>query len=127
MKYRLLGIVIPLVLAGCTSLSPSGTDKPHPSGKGPSSAESLSKELKKLPKDLRPEDLERRDDTTVIIREGKERTIKEYRIGGVIYGIQVIPKIGPPYFLVPANEPDFFIRTDKPDRLIPSWQIFHWK
>ncbi len=124
MKYRLLGIIIPVVLAGCASLSPPSTDNKSQSG---APEEHLSKALKKLPKDLRPEDLESRDDTTVIIREGKEHTIREYQIAGVLYGIKVIPKVGPAYFLVPANDPDFFIRPDRPDRLIPSWQIFHWK
>ncbi|WP_263081388.1 DUF2782 domain-containing protein [Endozoicomonas sp. Mp262] len=128
MKYRLLGIVIPLVLAGCTSPSPTSPDvqgKSH--GKEASPTETLTKELKRLPKDLRPEDLERRDDTTVVIRESKEHKIKEYRVAGVLYGIQVIPKVGSPYFLIPAKDPNFFIRQDKPDILIPSWQVFKWK
>ena len=128
MKHCLLGIVIPVVLAGCTSPSPTSTENNSQKAmQAGAQDEQLSKALKQLPRDLRPEDLEKRDDTTVIIREGTEGKIREYRIGGILYGIKVIPKNAPPYFLVPASDPGFFIRPDKPERLIPSWQVFSWK
>ncbi|OED41519.1 hypothetical protein ACH42_13780 [Endozoicomonas sp. (ex Bugula neritina AB1)] len=83
-------------------------------------------EFNRIPKGLRPEELELRDDTTVVIRTGDKRTVKEYRIGGFLYAIQVIPKIGPPYFLVAADNQGNFFHSDKPETLIPSWTILEW-
>ena len=117
MKQRLGSlIVLSLALAGCASKNPetAGKEKETVS---PQSTTISEEEFKKIPKDLRPEELERRDDTTVVIRSGDKRTIKEYRIGGFLYAIQVVPKIGPPYFLV---------ASDKSKMLIPSWTIFEW-
>ena len=39
----------------------------------------------------------------------------------------MIPKNGKPYFLVRADGSDGnFVRSDDPDMLIPSWEIFSW-
>jgi len=62
----------------------------------------------------------------VIIHEGKDKTIHEYRINGFTYAVKVIPKNGKPYFLVTANGKDFQ-NIDQPNMLIPSWEIFTWK
>lgn len=62
----------------------------------------------------------------VTIRQEGPNRIEEYRINGFLYAIKVIPDIGPPYFLVRADGSDNFIRADKPDMLIPAWEIFRW-
>lgn len=62
----------------------------------------------------------------VIIHEGKDKTIQEYRINGFTYAIKVIPKRGKPYFLVTTNGKDFY-NAEQPNMLIPSWEIFTWK
>ncbi|WP_163830840.1 DUF2782 domain-containing protein [Spartinivicinus ruber] len=68
-----------------------------------------------------------RPDTEVVIKEGKDRTIQEYRHNGFVYAIKVIPKEGKPYFLVAADSEGNFIRTDKHHQmLIPSWKILEW-
>ena len=124
MKYRLLVVVVPWILVGCSS-----TFNSHPgeAEQGVVAKEATTQTVKKPPKGLTPEELEDRDDTSVIIREGDNRTIKEFRVGGQLYGFQVIPKVGPPYFLVPADDPNYLIRPTQPERLIPSWQIITWK
>jgi hypothetical protein len=63
----------------------------------------------------------------VTIRQDGDRTIQEYRVNGFLYAVKVIPKGGKPYFLVRADGSDGnFIRSDSPDMLIPSWEIFKW-
>ncbi|WP_051786394.1 DUF2782 domain-containing protein [Endozoicomonas numazuensis] len=127
-----LAAFISFFLAGCTS-TPAPSNSPEAAlEKPPKAAQSdsatISKEdFEKIPKNLRPEDLERRDDTTVVIRPGSNETIKEYRINGFLYGIQVIPKVGKPYYLVAADNMGNFIDPSKPGMLIPSWTIFQWK
>ncbi|WP_296269668.1 DUF2782 domain-containing protein [Pseudomonas sp. UBA6323] len=66
-------------------------------------------------------------DPDVTIRQVGDRTIQEYRVNGFLYAIKVIPKNGKPYFLVRADGSDGnFVRSDDPDMLIPSWEIFSW-
>ncbi|WP_137817629.1 DUF2782 domain-containing protein [Pseudomonas sp. 2FG] len=63
----------------------------------------------------------------VTIRQDGDKTIQEYRVNGFLYAIKVIPKGGKPYFLVRADGSDGnFVRSDYPDMLIPSWEIFSW-
>ena len=62
----------------------------------------------------------------VTIRQEGERTVEEYRVNGFLYAVKVIPKNGKPYFLVRADGDSNFIRADKPDVLIPAWEIFSW-
>jgi hypothetical protein len=63
----------------------------------------------------------------VTIRQEGDRTVQEYRVNGFLYAIKIIPKTGKPYFLVRADGSDGnFVRSDSPDMLIPSWEIFKW-
>ena len=127
MKQQLGGLIIlSLLLAGCASTQTTDSTTADKTTVSSESVPISEEDFKKIPKGLRPEELERRDDTTVVIRAGDNRTIKEYRIGGFLYAIQVIPKIGPPYFLVAADNQGNFIRSDKPGMLVPSWTIFEW-
>ncbi|WP_281645319.1 DUF2782 domain-containing protein [Parendozoicomonas sp. Alg238-R29] len=64
--------------------------------------------------------------TDIIIRPGKERTIQEYRVNGVLYSIKVIPKVGKPYYLVAVDNTGNFMRSNRPQMLIPSWKILEW-
>ena len=70
------------------------------------------------------EAVEREPDVT--IRQEGERTVEEYRVNGFLYAVKVIPKNGKPYFLVRADGDSNFIRADRPDMLIPAWEIFSW-
>lgn len=67
-------------------------------------------------------------DPEVTIRTEGDKTIQEYSRNGFVYAIKVTPKKGKPYFLVRADGSDAnYIRSDQPDMLIPSWEIFTWK
>jgi hypothetical protein len=66
-------------------------------------------------------------DPAVTIRQEGDKTIEEYRVNGFLYAIKITPKTGKPYFLVRADGSDGnFVRSDSPDMLIPSWEIFKW-
>ncbi len=60
----------------------------------------------------------------VVITGDKDATFYEYRVNGELREIKVVPKVGPPYYLVPA--PDGWIRQDQSQVRIPSWVIFSW-
>lgn len=62
----------------------------------------------------------------VTIRQEGDKTIQEYRVNGFLYAIKVVPKAGKPYFLVRSDGADHWMRSDKPDMLIPSWEIYSW-
>lgn len=62
----------------------------------------------------------------VTIRELDDKTITEYRVNGVLYAIKVTPKAGPVYYLHRADGSELWTRSDHPELLIPSWQIFSW-
>ncbi|MDY0208126.1 MAG: DUF2782 domain-containing protein, partial [Pseudomonas sp.] len=56
-----------------------------------------------------------------------DKTVEEYRVNGFLYAVKVTPKKGKPYFLVRADGSEGnFIRADKPEMRIPSWEIFSW-
>ena len=122
-------LVASIIMAGCASKAPveQQTDVEKPPRVSSEANVITAKDFEKIPKNLRPKDLEQRDDTTVIIRSGDDRVIKEYRVGPFLYAIHVTPKVGKPYFLVAADQDGNFIRADKPNMLVPSWTIFEWK
>ena len=64
-----------------------------------------------------------------IIRKGK-KTIQEFRRGGRLYMIKVIPDIGPPYYFI-DNDGDgkMDVRRDDLDKgsNINMWKILEWK
>ena len=65
---------------------------------------------------------------SVVIRPGDQGELYyEYRVNGQIKEIRVVPKIGKPYYLVPAEGGDGkYIRQDNSQLLIPSWVLFRW-
>jgi hypothetical protein len=65
-----------------------------------------------------------------IIRR-EDKTIEEYRVNGRLYKIKIIPKIGPPYYLVDRNGNGDFETVPvgggpEPDIMIPQWVLFRW-
>jgi hypothetical protein len=64
-----------------------------------------------------------------IIRKGK-KTIQEFRRGGRLYMIKVVPDVGPPYYFI-DNDGDgkMDVRRDDLDKgsNINMWKIFEWK
>lgn len=63
-----------------------------------------------------------------IIRKGK-KTIQEYRRGGRLYMIKVVPDIGPPYYFL-DNDGDgkMDVRRDDLDKgsNVNMWKILEW-
>ena len=66
-------------------------------------------------------------DAQVTIRPGdKGEVLHEYRVNGQVVEIKVVPKVGPPYYLVPAEGGEGYIRLDRSQLLIPKWVLFRW-
>ncbi len=65
------------------------------------------------------------EEPDIQIRYGKSETVYEYRVNGQIVEIKVVPKIGPTYYLVPADGGGFE-RSDTSKMLVPSWKILEW-
>jgi hypothetical protein len=64
-----------------------------------------------------------------IIRKGKN-TIQEYRSGGRLYMIKVIPDIGPPYYFLDSNgDGTMDVRRDDLNKgsSVNMWKILEWK
>lgn len=64
------------------------------------------------------------DDIEII--EGTERTIYEYRVNGVLMMIKVVPKVGRPYYMVPADGSAHYQGLDHKKNLYPQWVILEW-
>ena len=65
----------------------------------------------------------------VTVRRSKQGLLREYRIGGQLRMVEVIPKIGPPYVLLDSDNNGSLDQRidDLNDRmLIPGWVIFRW-
>ncbi|MGB0466050.1 MAG: DUF2782 domain-containing protein [Pontibacterium sp.] len=61
----------------------------------------------------------------ITIRHSEKTTFYEYRINGELREIKVIPSVGKPYYLVPADGEEF-IRADQSQLLIPKWVLLRW-
>jgi hypothetical protein len=63
-------------------------------------------------------------DITIIAEE--EKTIFEYRQGGQLRMVRVVPKWGKPYYLVPADNTRGDGDLERADKLVPSWVLFEF-
>jgi hypothetical protein len=63
-------------------------------------------------------------DVTIIAQE--EKTIYEYRQGGQLRMVKVVPAWGKPYYLVPRDPIDNFGDLERAETLFPSWVIFEF-
>lgn len=61
----------------------------------------------------------------IVIRPGEDEVYYEYRVNGELMEIKVVPKVGPPYYLVPSDGGGW-IRDTESDLLVPSWVLFRW-
>ena len=59
----------------------------------------------------------------VTIRAGENRTIFEYRQNGHLRMIKIVPRLGRPYFLVPADPTKGYGDLEHGVKLVPSWRI----
>jgi hypothetical protein len=60
-------------------------------------------------------------DVTIIAEE--DRVIYEFRQGGVLRMVRVVPSFGRPYYLVPRDPTQSFGDLERADMLLPSWVI----
>jgi Protein of unknown function (DUF2782) len=63
-----------------------------------------------------------------IIRKGK-KTIQEYRLGGRVYMVKVIPDIGPPYYFIDSDgDGKVDVRGNDADKgsRVNMWKILEW-
>lgn len=63
-------------------------------------------------------------DVTIIAREDK--TIVEFRQGGELRMVRIVPKWGKPYYLVPRDSTEGFGNLERADMLLPSWVIIEF-
>lgn len=65
------------------------------------------------------------DEPQVTITKHAEQTVEEYRMGGKLYMIKIIPKVGPPYYLVDDLGDGKFSRQESLDSglRVPRWVI----
>lgn len=66
----------------------------------------------------------RGQDVTII--EGRERTVYEYRQNGVLRMIRVVPAVGRPYYLVPADPTRGYGNLEQADMLVPQWTLMEF-
>lgn len=62
----------------------------------------------------------------ITITHDGDNTYYEYTINGQLKEIKVVPRVGAPYYLVPAEGSQKFIRVEESQLLIPKWVIFRW-
>lgn len=62
----------------------------------------------------------------ITITHDGDNTYYEYTINGQLKEIKVVPRVGAPYYLVPAEGSQKFIRVEESQLLIPKWIIFRW-
>ncbi len=60
-------------------------------------------------------------DVTII--EEEDRTVMEYRQGGVLRMVRIVPSWGKPYYLVPRDQTAGHEDLERADTLLPTWVI----
>ncbi len=65
------------------------------------------------------------DEPEVTIIKKTDQTVEEYRVGGRLYMIKIIPKVGKPYYLVDDQGDGKFSRQESLDSGLrpPRWVI----
>lgn len=66
----------------------------------------------------------RGQDVTII--EGRERTVYEYRQNNILRMIRVVPAIGRPYYLTPADPTRHDGDLEHAGMLLPKWILFEF-
>ncbi len=60
-------------------------------------------------------------DVTII--EEEDRTVLEYRQGGVLRMVRIVPEWGKPYYLVPQDQTAGHESLERAETLLPNWVI----
>ena len=67
-----------------------------------------------------PEDIQGPDITII---EDEDRTVVEFRQGGVLRMVRIVPNWGKPYYLVPRDQTSGVEDLERADALLPTWVI----
>ncbi|TFH85835.1 DUF2782 domain-containing protein [Billgrantia azerbaijanica] len=59
----------------------------------------------------------------ITIRQEEERTIREYRVNGQLYAIEIRPSSGPRYYLVDRDGDGNFTRQEGDRIAVPEWVL----
>ncbi|QFU03093.1 hypothetical protein FIU83_15705 [Halomonas sp. THAF5a] len=59
----------------------------------------------------------------ITIREEEDRTIREYRVNGELYAIEIQPSAGPSYYLVDHDGDGDFERREGDRIAVPQWVL----
>ncbi|MGY0218554.1 DUF2782 domain-containing protein [Endozoicomonadaceae bacterium StTr2] len=130
-----MGVLVAFMVSGCTVFTESNVDEPAGVvGTGNTVVHSTSDTATDTPPEV-PEHIQKKlqlqgissPSTDVVIRPTQHGMIQEFRANGILYAIKVVPKVGPPYYLISADHQGNFVRAGQPDMLIPSWKIMEWK
>lgn len=62
----------------------------------------------------------------ITVRQEEDRTVREYRVNGQLYAIEIQPKAGPSYFLIDDDGDGDFRRSDNERVVVPSWVLISW-
>lgn len=85
---------------------------------------SLTEEENDLPPEL---ELDPSLEPEITIHEGKEETIKEYRVNGELYMIKITPRIGKPYYLLNRRPGGTVHRGNMESGVtVPMWEIYRF-
>jgi hypothetical protein len=68
-----------------------------------------------------PQEVQRGPD--VVIISGEDKVVYEFRQGGELRMVRVVPTWGKPYYLVPRDPTKGFGNLERADMLLPQWVI----
>jgi len=71
-------------------------------------------------------DLRAVDETIILVENGEDQRIFEFRQNGILMMIKVIPQRGRPYYLVPASGQAHFTDLTDQKHLYPQWTLIEW-
>jgi uncharacterized protein DUF2782 len=116
MRYFLVALVLALALPAFAQ----STARPRPPGTIPLDDIEAPPPIGEVDPALEPQ---------VTTRKESEQTVQEYRLGGKLYMMRVIPANGRPYILVDHKGDGQFARQDNLDNgvRVPQWVILEWK
>ena len=65
----------------------------------------------------------------VSIIQRDDAKIEEYRLNGQLYMVKIVPRFGPPYYLIDSTgDGELNARRSEldPAMVVPNWMIFRW-
>ncbi len=130
MDLRLFGCcvlcaVVALAAGGGSARAADSTTPPATSA--PSTSEAPPPSLGSVP-ETTPNLTYSGAQTYVTISQTPTQTIEEASINGTLVWVKVTPRYGRPYYLIPSDGGNTFVRRDSLDTglRVPNWVIFSW-